>query len=276
MANTDECPNKVAGEVRSKTAMAIIPVKVRARATNKTLHVRSWIVEVVPLSVQSLMKKLGVSGPKVKISLSTLEKINSPVDSYLVRDLVVSDLNDNDFVKLHVLYRRPEIPVSKEDIPTQEDIDLWPHLNGVFIPCVDADIWLLIASDILEALDPVEIRHSEHDGPYASRTRIGCAVNGPLRRRRGVTRIVSSFIKADPQLQQMVEDFYNRDFVDLFFNDTTEMSQDERCFMRNAEKIKFKDGHYEIPLPFKSGFTSIPNNKSQALAQTICCTKAQT
>ena len=65
----------------------------------------------------------------------------------------------------------------------------------------------------------------------------------------------------------MVEDFYNRDFVDLFFDDTTEMSQDERRFMRNAEKIKFKDGHYEIPLPFKSGFTSIPNNKTQALAR---------
>ena len=119
---------------------------------------RSWIVDVVPLSVQSLMKKLRVSGPKVKISLSTLEKRNSQVDSYLVRDLVVSDLDDNDFVKLHVLYSRPEIPVSKEDIPTQEDIDLWPHLNGVFIPRVDADIGLLIASDIPEALDPVEIR----------------------------------------------------------------------------------------------------------------------
>ena len=65
----------------------------------------------------------------------------------------------------------------------------------------------------------------------------------------------------------MVEDFYNCDFVDLFFADSTEMSQDERRFMRNAEKIKFKDGHYEIPLPFKSGFTSIPNNKSHALAR---------
>jgi len=107
----------------------------------------------------------------------------------------VSDLDDNDFVKLHVLYSGPEIPASKESIPTQEDVDLWHHLSGVFIPCVDADIGLLIASDMPEALDPVEIRHGDHDGPYASRTRIGWAVNGPLRRSRGETRIVSSFIK---------------------------------------------------------------------------------
>lgn len=45
----------------------------------------------------------------------------------------------------------------------------------------------------------------------------------------------------------MVEVFYNRDFADLFFDDTTEMSQDERRIMQNAEKIKFKDGHLEIP-----------------------------
>ncbi|XP_068696909.1 uncharacterized protein [Montipora foliosa] len=37
--------------------------------------------------------------------------------------------------------------------------------------------------------------------------------------------------------------------------------------------MKFKDGHYEIPLPFKSGFTSIPNNMSQALARNDCLKK---
>ena len=115
------------------------------------------------------MKQLGVDGAKVKISLSALEKKNSPVDSYLIRDLVVSDLDENDFVNLPILYTRPEIPVSVEDIPTQEDVDRWPYLHDVFIPQVDAEIGLLIASDVPEALDPVEMRHSRDGGPYASR-----------------------------------------------------------------------------------------------------------
>lgn len=34
-----------------------------------------------------------------------------------------------------------------------------------FIPHVDAEIRLLIASDVLEALNPVEIRHNEDGGP---------------------------------------------------------------------------------------------------------------
>ena len=180
---------------------------------------------------ESLVRKLGVEVTKVKTSLSTLEKKNSRVESYLIRDLVVSDLDENDFVSLPALYTRPEIPVCEEDIPTQEDLDQWPHLGGVFIPRVDTEIGLLIVSDV------PEIRHSVNGGPYASRARIGWAVNGLLGRCRHGSQAVSSFVKVDPQLQHMVENFYSHDFGDSFADDTIEMSQDEHRFMQNAEKI---------------------------------------
>ena len=64
------------------------------------------------------MRKLGVERTKVKVSRSTLEKKNSRVKSYLIRDFVVSDLDENNFVSIPALYTRPEIPVCKEDIPT--------------------------------------------------------------------------------------------------------------------------------------------------------------
>ena len=98
------------------------------------------------------MRKLGVDGTKVKMFLSTLEKKNSHLDSYLIRDLMVSDLDQSHFVHLPTVYTRPETPVSKNEISTQEDVDKWPQ--------VDAEIRLLIASDILKALDPVEVKHS--------------------------------------------------------------------------------------------------------------------
>lgn len=41
---------------------------------------------------------------------------------------------------------------------------------------------LLIASDVPEALDPLEVKNSQHGGPYTTRTRLGWAVNGPLKR----------------------------------------------------------------------------------------------
>ena len=83
-----------------------------------------------------------------------------------MRDLVVSDLDENHFVHLRTFYTRPDIPVSKNDIPTQENVDQWPHLDGVFIPEVVAEIGLLIASDVPKALDLLEVKHSQNGGPY--------------------------------------------------------------------------------------------------------------
>ena len=109
--------------------------------------------------------RLGVERTKVKISLSTLEKKNSPVESYLMQDLVVSNLHENSFVRLSALFTRPAIPVCEEDIPTQECVNQWPHLDGVSIPHIDAEVRLLIGSDLLEALDSIKIRHSENGDP---------------------------------------------------------------------------------------------------------------
>ena len=94
------------------------------------------------------MKQLEVNGQQVKISLSTLEKKNSAMESFLVRDILISDLDENKWISLPTLYTRPEIPVCSDDIPTQEDVDRWPHLQEVFLPYVHAEVGLLIASDV--------------------------------------------------------------------------------------------------------------------------------
>lgn len=61
-----------------------------------------------------------------------MEKNDSLINSFVVKDLVISDLDENVFMKLPAaLYTGPEIPVSKADIPTQRDVDQWPHLCGV-------------------------------------------------------------------------------------------------------------------------------------------------
>ena len=267
MANTDANVASRSFE-RCRTGMAVIPVKVRVKGSDKSVVTYAFLDNGSNSSfcTDSLMKQLGVKGQRTKISLSTLERKNSTVVSNLVRDLLVSDLDENQYVSLPILYTRPEIPVNSDDIPTQGDIDQWPHLQGVFIPQVHAEVGLLIATDVPEALDPLEIKHSLEGGPYATRTRIGWAVNGPLGRHRSRSHTSGFFIRVDPELHRMVEDFYNRDFTESIVDDKTEMSQDELRFMQNAEEtVKLKDGHYQISLPFKDREASVPNNKSQAL-----------
>ena len=124
------CKNALAG-------MAVIPVRVRAKDSDKSVITYSFLDNGSNSSfcTESLMKQLGINGQQVKISLSTLEKKNSISNSFLVRDLLlVSDLEENDleWISLPTLYTRPEIPVSSSDIPTQDGVDQWPHLQGVF------------------------------------------------------------------------------------------------------------------------------------------------
>ena len=167
----------------SRTGMAILSVKVRRRGSEKAITIYAFLDNgsSSTFCTEALMRQLDINGPNTKISLTTLEKKDSLVDSFLVHDLEVTNLDENYIVKLPILYRR-EIPVSKDDILSQEDVDRWPHLDGVYLPTVNAEIGLLIASDVPEALDPLEVKNSQHGGPYTTRTRLGWAVNGPLKR----------------------------------------------------------------------------------------------
>ena len=110
-----------------------------------------------------------------------------------------------------------------------------------------------------------KVKNSEHGGPYASRTRIGWIVNGPLGRHHQGSHAMSFFVKADTELQQMVEDYYNLNFDESIADNRTGLSQDECPFMACVEESTLlKDGHYEIPLPFKDRQYTIPNNRIQA------------
>ena len=226
MARTNDGSCSVTRAGRPRTGMAIMPVKVKRKGSDTAIIAYAFLDSGSSsrFCTESLVRQLGIDGLKTRISLTTLEKKGSLVDSFLVRDLVISDLDENNFITLPVLHTKTEIPVTEDDISTQEDVDLWPHLGGVYLPTVSAEIGLLIASDLLEALDPLEVKNSKHGGPYALRTRIGWVVNGPLGRYHQGPHSTSVFVKADTELQQMVENYCELGFNESITDNRTELS----------------------------------------------------
>ena len=97
-------------------------------------------------------------------------------------NLQVFELNDKNMVEISSVYYTPSLPVNNKDIASREDINRWPHLNGVKVPAINAEIGLLIGSNVPQVLQPREIRVGEHRGPYATKTLLGWTVNGPLGR----------------------------------------------------------------------------------------------
>jgi hypothetical protein len=176
--------------------------------------------------------------------------------------LEVSDLDENCSIELPLIYTAADIPVTSKDIPNQEDVDQWPHLQGVQLTIVDAHIGIVIASDIPKALDPLEVRNS--GGPYAIRTLLGWAINGPLFRQNKAQVIGSFFVNSDVKLNQMVMDAINRDFNESNSDVKNEMYQEEAQFMASVRNTAtLRNGHYVIALPFKNNDHQISNNKEQ-------------
>ena len=136
--------NRMVNLDRSRIGMAVVPVKVCLKATGSPVITYAFLENCSSSTfcTESLVRKLGVNSIRAQISLTTLEEKDSLIDNFVVKDHVISDLDENAIIELQALYTRSKIPVSEEDIPTQGDIDQWPHLCGVYPPEVNAEIGL--------------------------------------------------------------------------------------------------------------------------------------
>ena len=65
---------------------------------------------------------------------------------------------------------------SQREYSRQKDLLIWPHLKRVHLPEINADIDLLIGTNVPEALELLYVIPSVDNGPYAIRTRLGWIV----------------------------------------------------------------------------------------------------
>ena len=162
------------------TALAIVPVQVKARGTDKVVETHAFLDNGsnTTFYTTKLLHQLNVEGTKSQLSLTTLEGENRQSDCVRV-SLGVTGLGQDTHIHLPTVYSRTNLPIPTEAIATQKDIDRWPHLSGIKVPTIDAEIGLLIGSDVPQALEPLEVRRSDQGGPNATKTTLGWVFNGP-------------------------------------------------------------------------------------------------
>ncbi|KAL0153188.1 hypothetical protein M9458_051515 [Cirrhinus mrigala] len=219
---------------------------------------------------ETLIKQLNVRGKKAKILLRTMGQ-ERPVDSYIVSDLEVCGLEEKEYVDLPKVYTQKRIPVRNENIPSQRHIEKWPYLSKVHLPTIDAEIGLLMGTNIPKALEPWQVINSEGNGPYALKTALGWVVNG-LSQETGscwIGKEVQPAIAVNrisvESIEHLLVQQYNTDFAERCSEDKPEMSQDDHQFMRFVEKsTQLVDGCYCIGLPMKTETAKMPNNHSVA------------
>lgn len=78
----------------------------------------------------------------------------------------------NDFTELPNVLTQKTMPVSRLNIPQQEDIAKWSYLRNIKLHDVDAEVDLLIGTHAPKVMEPWELINSQGEGPYAVRTRL--------------------------------------------------------------------------------------------------------
>ncbi|KAK3729480.1 hypothetical protein QZH41_019941, partial [Actinostola sp. cb2023] len=250
---------------KATTSLAIVPVKVKVPGREQAVETYAFLDSGsnTTFCTEKLMEQLQAKGTETTLSLTTLG-IEDNATKTSVLSLQVGDLDENHLIELPLVFSTPRLPVTTDNRANHQDLRKWPHLQGIDITDIDADVGLLIGSDVPRALEPREVKSGQPGEPYATKTELGWVVNGPLTRSGG-SRRTANLIKTDADLSVQFEEYCKMEFNDSFYNSNTAMSQeDKRALEKMRASILLKDGHYEIGLPWKDGFPDLPDNRLMA------------
>ena len=256
-----------AGEDNCK--LAIVPVQVKARKGNTTVHTYAFLDpgSTASFCTTGLMAKLNLQGRRSNILLRTMGQ-KKVIETHIVSGLEVAGLYSNDFCHLPGIYTQRTMPVNKGNIPQQNDIGQWSHLRNLHLPELDSEVELLIGSDVPKALEPIEVIRSVGDGPYAVKTMLGWTVNGPLGGKADAQEISANRISV-VKLDQLWEQQFKTDFPECIRDDEEHSREDQQFLHSVSTSAKLVDGHYSIALPLKQRGICMPDNRSVAEQRTL-------
>ena len=243
-----------------------------------------------------VQQELGIEGVKTSLDLSTMlgrEKLMVE----RVDGLVARRLDGRTQVELPKAYARQSIPCRRDQIPTPEIADKWPHFEKIRdkIPPYEenVEVALLIGYNCPKAIKSREVIHGKSDEPYAVRTLLRWSIVGPVATsdapleenalNSSCNRIIAKEIipgNRDSQLSfvlngktkeiinpSAINEMFELDFVEHKNTRKHGLSKQGRKFLEIAEQgiHQCEDGQYELPLPLKNDRIEFPNNRDAAL-----------
>lgn len=73
------------------------------------------------------------------------------MNTSVVSGLEISCMDGKHYIQLPEVFSQETIPVIKENIPCQDDADIWPYLKEVKIPTIKAEVGLFIGANVSKA-----------------------------------------------------------------------------------------------------------------------------
>ncbi|XP_039859773.1 uncharacterized protein LOC120716337 isoform X2 [Simochromis diagramma] len=291
--------NRVTHESKNTQTSAIVPVYISTQnEPSKEVLIYALLDTQSDSSfiLNEVANNLDTTKTQVKLNLSTMSSKKTTVPCTKLKALQIRGLFSKKKLTVPVVYTRDFIPANRSHIPTPDTARAWSHLEHLtehIAPPLDCEIGLLLGYNCTQALMPREVVCGEENQPYAQRTDLGWSIisycdscdtgndvigvshciivkqvipetESPTKLKNKVHYICKTQVKevTFPDVIKALES----DFTESAVEETSISQEDVRFITKLQEGIKQKlDGHYEMPLPFKSNRPDLPNNMPSAM-----------
>ena len=251
---------------------------------------------------KEINEELGITGRKLKLILKILTGEKSEelaaANVSIVSGISCGKEGPVEWIEVPKAYSRSFLPVKREDIATPKKIKKWKYLNLITAEITrddDIEVGMLIGTNCMKALEPVETIDNQDEGSFAYKSKLGWFIIGPIVSNKdgealscnGVAvkdantgkLLPHHFVKDSGYkmrgvgVEEMFRKIYQNDFCEEvhlstrgILEDIEEISKDDKMFLAIVEKgTKKVADHYEVPLPYRDGNLQLPNSYEQAI-----------
>ena len=163
-------------------SMCVVPVKVQHKQSNKGIIAFAMLDTCCQgtFATENLMNQLDMNSIRTSVGIRTLignrEQSSYLLDGLSVSKLVLGPSEKAKWFRLPSTFTRKEIPVDQSEIAISATLKQWKHLDRISRGIGRSEsitVDLLIETNFLKALKPLEVIPSQVNGPYAIRTALG-------------------------------------------------------------------------------------------------------
>ena len=256
------------GTGKPRVSLRVVPVRVSGTNGGPEIETYAFLDDGsdITLCSNSLAETLGLSGKPMMFSLTTVNDEDRSRRGFEV-ELNVKALTSDDSIHLDKVWTVDRIPVSRENIPTDEDVQRWSHLHGIEFPKLEGkNVEILIGNDNPEAHWVFEQRCGKRKQPYAARTLLGWTLIGPLNHRKSSEVHVNFISGGQEMISSQLKRLYDADFNESLSSVKQAMSiEDQRALAILESSVCIRNDHYQLPLPWRFKSPCLPNNRDVAV-----------